>query len=388
MRSLPKHEQYQKTRFFGSLDGLRCLSIVWVIGFHCKLENAQLFHRGDWGVGLFFIISGFLITTLLLREKSACGTISLQSFYARRTLRIFPLYYAVLILYTVLVVAVEHGPERMTYFRNLPFFLTYTGNWFVDRFAAERVIFAFSWSLATEEQFYLLWPSVLRFTRKTRTPILILSMALLGALLVQLLRFLAVLPFGPTGNRIVTSVEPTILLGCLLAYAFEDRRWFERLRGWLGARWSAPVAVCFMAMIYTGLMHAPADSVLEYALDSVFAIALLLVVATCCMREDNGMALLLANPIVRYLGTISYGMYLLHMLAMNGTKKVLSSHDGRFFGVTLLLAIGLASASYWLYERQFLKLKHRFSTGVKNEPVKPAFEPPVLIPSPAAPGEG
>lgn len=377
MPGLPKHEQYLKTRFFGSLDGLRCLSIVWVIGFHCKLDNTPLFRRGDWGVGLFFIISGFLITTLLLREKSARGAVSLQNFYARRTLRIFPLYYAAILVYTVLVVALERGPERTAYFWNLPFFLTYTGNWFVDRFAAERVIFAFSWSLATEEQFYLLWPSVLRVTRKARIPILILSITLLGALLAQLFSFLAVLPFGPTGNRIVTSVEPTILLGCLLAYAFHDPRWFDRLRGWLGTRWSAPVALCFMGLIYFALLRAPADSVFAFALDWVFALALLVVVAACCIREDNGMALVLANPVVRYIGTISYGMYLLHMLAMNGSKKVLSAHDWRFFGLTLLLSISLASASYWLYERRFLKLKHRFSTGVKNEPVKPSFEPSV-----------
>src|ERR1700758_3162269 len=107
--TLPTHAQYLRTRYFGALDGLRCLSIVWVVGFHAKLANTQLFRRGDYGVGLFFVISGFLITTLLLREKASRGEISLKNFYARRTLRIFPLYYAAVILYTALVVGVEHG---------------------------------------------------------------------------------------------------------------------------------------------------------------------------------------------------------------------------------------------------------------------------------------
>src|SRR6202012_1705138 len=115
------------------------------------------------------------------------GTISLKNFYARRTLRIFPLYYATLLLYTGLVVALEHGPERAAFFASLPSYATYTSNWFVDRFAAERVIFAFCWSLATEEQFYLLWPSIQRLTKTVRTPVIILVVALLGSLLVRVL---------------------------------------------------------------------------------------------------------------------------------------------------------------------------------------------------------
>lgn len=368
MSNLPNHEQYLKTRFFGSLDGLRCFSIVWVIGFHCQLDNTRLFHAGAWGVELFFIISGFLITTILLREVSARGAVSLKNFYARRALRIFPLYYATLVLYIALVAALEYGSVREAFFSHLPAYVTYTSNWFVDRYGAQRVIFAFSWSLATEEQFYLLWPSVLRFAGKGRAPVLILLITLVGAISAQALSFLALLPFGQPGNRIVASVEPTILLGCLLAYAFNDVRWFNRLRSWLGARWSAPLAACFTALTYFGLLHAPAEPVFKCALNSTFVFSLLLVVATCCIREDHGLAPALRNSTVRYIGAISYGLYLLHMLAMNFTKKVSTSHDWQFFGMTLLLAIGLASASYWLFERPLLKLKSRFSAGLESEP--------------------
>jgi peptidoglycan/LPS O-acetylase OafA/YrhL len=112
---------------------------------------------------------------------------------------------------------------------------------------------------------------------------------------------------------------------------------------------------------------------------------MLLIVAACCIREDNGLAWLMANPVVRYIGTISYGMYLLHMLAINGTKKLVETHDGKFFVLSLALSIGLASASYWLYERQFLKLKYRFASRVPNEPVNPSLDPAELriVPTPA-----
>src|SRR5438874_13781643 len=98
------HQDYLRTKYFGSLDGLRCLSILMVIGFHCNLTCTSFFHTGQYGVSLFFVISGFLITTLLLREQKSSGTISLKNFYIRRTLRIFPLYYATLFIYIALVI--------------------------------------------------------------------------------------------------------------------------------------------------------------------------------------------------------------------------------------------------------------------------------------------
>jgi len=372
---LPDHGQYCRNRYFGALDGLRCLSIVWVIGFHAALGGTTLFRRGDCGVGLFFVISGFLITTLLLREKAKNGTISLKNFYARRTLRIFPLYYAAILLYTLLVIAVEHGPERAAFFHHLPFYLTYTNNWFVDRFGAEHVIFAFSWSLATEEQFYLLWPSILRFTTGKRGPLIAIGAALALAGTANVLQATGHLHLGETGNRIATSIAMPICLGCALAYALDSARFFRKLRAVLGHLLSAPAALLLMMSVYALLIHAPADSIMERWLAVPLTAAMLLLVGTCCIREDNGLAWLMANPIARYVGTISYGMYLLHMLALNGVKKLIPAHDWRFFAFSLTCSIALASASYWLYERQFLKLKHRFASRVPNEPVKPSLDP-------------
>ena len=153
-----------------------------VIGFHCQLTCTTFFRTGQYGVSLFFVISGFLITTLLLREQKSSGVISLKNFYIRRTLRIFPLYYATLLIYLGLVIVTSHGPERSAFFHNLPSYFTYTSNWFVDKDAGEHVTFAFAWSLATEEQFYLCWPSIVRFAKKWWTPLAII----LGAAAVDL----------------------------------------------------------------------------------------------------------------------------------------------------------------------------------------------------------
>ena len=93
---------------FGSLDGLRCLSILAVLWHHSGVDiDFPLFHRGQLGVRLFFAISGFLITSLLIRERVRHGEVSLRKFYVRRSLRIFPLYYAILLTYVVVVAIVE-----------------------------------------------------------------------------------------------------------------------------------------------------------------------------------------------------------------------------------------------------------------------------------------
>ncbi|MBI5547376.1 MAG: acyltransferase [Deltaproteobacteria bacterium] len=171
------HAAFREAKFFPALDGLRAISILVVIWHHAGGEGASgILARGFHGVSLFFAISGFLITTLLLREQDTKGQISLSRFYLRRTLRIFPLYYLVLGVYTVLVLVVERGSVAgQGFMANLPSFLTYTSNWLVSRDAGARVIFYFAWSLATEEQFYLLWPSVVRFARRWWTPVLVRS---------------------------------------------------------------------------------------------------------------------------------------------------------------------------------------------------------------------
>jgi hypothetical protein len=164
---MDRHRSFLDQRYFPLLDGLRCLAILGVVWYHAAAPSyaSGPLSRGFEGVSLFFVISGFLITTLLLREQSETGDISLRSFYLRRTLRIFPVYYGVLAFYALLVFLQErHSTAGAQFWHNLPFFMTYTSDWFVNA-DSDRVIFLFSWSLATEEQFYLFWPWIIRSAR-------------------------------------------------------------------------------------------------------------------------------------------------------------------------------------------------------------------------------
>lgn len=198
---------------FGSLDGLRALSIVAVIGHHTAPSwvSGSRAHIGAEGVYLFFAISGFLITTLLLRERDRRGPIDLKVFYWRRALRIVPLYVTVLMLYVTLVWVMErHSMAGQAFFANLPYFLTYTSNLFVQ--LDDRTLFCSAWSLAAEDQFYLIWP-----------PVLVLCATLMPASW-ALVAVVAVCVAGQlAGQKFLSAVPLAIVYGALMALAMHTR---------------------------------------------------------------------------------------------------------------------------------------------------------------------
>ncbi|MDB5809268.1 MAG: O-acetyltransferase OatA [Betaproteobacteria bacterium] len=348
------YKAYRRESFFASLDGLRCLSICAVIWHHTgiALPGVNIAKHGYLGVDLFFAISGFLITTLLLRERDKRGSISLKDFYMRRTLRIFPLYYAVIALYAVVVWAVERDtPAGRQFFANLPYFLTYTTNWFVQ--LDGRVIFYFAWSLATEEQFYLVWPTVEKLLRGWR-PVWLVVVLLIARELVAMSVASGDVPPDNLSVVVILSIYPPLLGGVVLAHVLHDPRAFVAVRPILGARWAAVVILAALA----------AGIELGFPRAIVWTLMALLVGAVV-VRESNGLAPVLTwRPFAR-IGMVSYGMYLLHMLSYNAVKKALTAaaldYPWLFFPLTVTLAALVATISYRYYEAPFLRLKDRFT---------------------------
>lgn len=350
------YESYRATRFFGSLDGLRCLSILAVIWHHCGWNQAPdgwaVLSTGYLGVDLFFVISGFLITTLLLREREETGRISLRDFYIRRTLRIFPLYYTVIGLYVVTVFLFERNTVRgQAFFSNLPFFLTYTSNWFIQ--LEGRVIFYFAWSLATEEQFYLVWPTLEKAFSGMAIPVLI-GIVLLARTIVE-----RTAPEAGLWATILLSIHPGILCGVLLAHALHSRRWFAMAEKTLSRRWFGP-AMLVGAVVAMGLL-GPKWLIWTF---------MTLLVGAAVVRERNGLPFLRWRPIA-YIGTISYGMYLLHMLCHNLVKRALPSYEMLWFPATVAVTVVVAGISFRYYESRFLRLKRRFSASARQTPAWP-----------------
>jgi peptidoglycan/LPS O-acetylase OafA/YrhL len=339
------HDIYMSQKRFGSLDGLRAISILLVIWIHTAPSwiPKNFVTIGDHGVTLFFAISGFLITTLLIREFARNGKIDLKAFYLRRSLRIFPLYYGVLLIYILLVTFLEKDSEaKQEFFGNLIYFVTYTSNIFVQ--ANDRVIFLFAWSLAAEEQFYLVWPPTLYILGKLHRANIFLG----------LLAIVCIASSIFDGN-FHTVIPLAIVSGALLATTLNDRSGFNALQSILGRRLSPVV----FAIAYAIAISAPTVPLFVI---HILAAAL---VGACIIREGHVLALFLKLQPLAYIGTISYGIYMLHMLCKSVIVKILTglrfSGTGiELFVLTLFAAIVIASLSFKYYESFFLKLKSRF----------------------------
>jgi peptidoglycan/LPS O-acetylase OafA/YrhL len=356
-------EQFKSVKYFSGLDALRAISVIAVIWTHVSGPHAiYLLNQGNRGVDLFFAISGFLITTLLLREYNQHGRISLYKFYIRRTLRIFPLYYAALFLYCALVYfTLPNTPKGAEFWNNLPAFATYTTNWFVnpDDAADRGVTFYFAWSLAAEEQFYLFWPPVLMLAlyqgRKMWAPAIPVLLILALKLWVQ------VQANSGISSIVFESIPPAILLGVLFGILLNSKRTFCALWVFLGNKLVAPAA----AVSLLALLQLQSD---RFTTNFVMA----LFVAAICIRENT-----LLHPILRwrpavFVGTISYGIYLMHMLAANIIRKMVGHSFGTdVFVCTTVLVILLAYLSYRYFESPLLLMARRI-TAKPSRRIAPA----------------
>jgi peptidoglycan/LPS O-acetylase OafA/YrhL len=369
------YKKFRGVRFFGSLDGLRALSIVAVIWLHCwyetpyypRLAAVPVLRQGFYGVQVFFVVSGFLITTLLLREKERYGKISLRDFYIRRALRIWPLYYAVLAIYVVNALFFERGTVRAASFIHyLPSFATFTYTWFISA-NWPGGMFNLAWTLSTEEQFYFFWPVVLRFLRGVWSSVLLMGIIALKLATDHHLTE-RVLPPGWLPTRIVMSIAIPICLGVLLAQALHRERGFRLLYSVLGWKWSAPVMLVAMLVCL-----APARPPWLMAFLATTAL-----IGACVVREDNGLAWFLRLRPVAFVGTVSYGMYLLNSLCMHGVRAMLQriglAYPPVIFVFTLAVTVAAAYLSHRYYESRFLALKERFSRLRSASPKKPRVE--------------
>lgn len=398
----PAHDAFLAARTFRSLDGLRAISILAVIWHHTgygRFSSTVLDERGYLGVDLFFVISGFLIVTLLLRERRRAGTISLKRFYARRTLRIFPLYYGLIAaLMAASLLARPESGTRVALRHDLPFLLTYTANW-----VPMMSLMAIAWSLAVEEQFYLFWPPLEKLLR----PPVLMAVFLVLLAVCQAVNFgffdglAADLGFLPQPRNKPTATS--ILLGVALAHAANSRTGF----GWLYAVAGGRAAPFLAAAVIAAVAAVPGDIVGWHEI--AVHLGMVWLVASCVIREDHAAAPLLTTPPIARLGVISYGMYLLHMIALQGAGAAmprLGLTDALwFFALCLGFTWVMAELSFRCYETPFLRLKARFAshppdagptpgsvTRVRKPPRRLSLGPPLQQPAhdtPAAtPGAG
>lgn len=347
-----------KLGYHPALDGLRAVAITFVIAAHLGIHPAE---GGVIGVYMFFVLSGFLITTLLIEEHGDSGRICLRRFYIRRALRLFPALLVVAAA-TDLYVFFDHGnPVRSPTLRSTLPVLFYYANWewFAHGAAATSLgWFGHMWSLAIEEQFYLIWPLflILVFRRGWRARRVVPAL-LLAAILSLILRIIP-MP-GIEGSFSGTPMVAEMLLwGALLAFLLKSSkadlatRWAARLR------W--PAAGCiglFLVTAPTGRVNA---AIMDGPGLSLVSIATAIIITAVATDPVSLMARLLSARPITFLGGISYAMYLWHILVcFTLSEHVSFKHHTHplYWLLGYVLTVLVAVASRRLIEVPFLRLK-------------------------------
>jgi peptidoglycan/LPS O-acetylase OafA/YrhL len=295
---------------------------------------------GNVGVRVFFVISGYLITTLLLRELQRSGTISISQFYVRRAFRIFPAFYACLAVVAVLsalgVVTLRSG--------DILHAATYTTNYHYDRAWALGQM----WSLAVEEQFYLGWPLLLLLIGRRRGLFVALGvMALAPIVRVATLR----LHLGSAAGvgESFQTVADAIAVGCVLACVIRELEASPRYTAF--QRSGAFVFVPLVALtVAIAAQHGSASLSLLFG-ETVLNVCIALIVHYCIRYPQTPAARVLnLRPLV-YVGTLSYSLYLWQQIFLNRT----SVQWFTAFPVNILLAAACAAISFHFVERPFLR---------------------------------
>lgn len=339
------------------LDGLRGIAILLVLMRHYVHHPSLLLLGPQWGwmgVNLFFVLSGFLITSILLQIADRPG--ALKIFYARRSLRLFPLYFLALLVYfgasasvgtpqpikTVVLYATflqAFIPPLLTHLQIVPH-----PGWVVMGFGV-------LWSLSVEEYFYVLWAPVVAFTRAQRLPLF----ALLGSILIitPWIRFFYPDPRG--GQELFLAQMDSLAAGCLLGILWRDygNCWRSRLQLWAGR-----LCLCVAALIAFAIWIDFATGISKRG-DFNFRIfnatdytvlwvawSLLVLVALAVSGTEERLARLLRHPLLCWFGRISYCLYVVHYPIYLALRKYLPHSVALLAGLAISLMI---SALSWRY---------------------------------------
>lgn len=329
-----------------SLNGLRALSIFCVLIAHIQIMNLQLPDGpgGQIGVTVFFVISGFLITLLLAKEESSTGTISLKKFYLRRSLRLFPVFYVLLLVYFILqlsgIIYMEAGSwlSSITYTKYL--FSQNEHDWETGHI----------WSLSAEEHFYLVWPLVFVYLKKFRQFFAIAVIAV-----VPFVRLLTNVPVMHLFTR-----ADAMMWGCLFALNYTRIVQFVKARS--TAVLLLPFAMVLFCLASKKLIAIPDPQLRNHFVLAFFGsfgtitnvgIAFIVVISVNC--QHNLYFRFLNSSSMNYIGKLSYSIYLWQQLFFSPNVKPFSN-----LPLNLLCIAIVSVASYQFVEKPFLKLKDKF----------------------------
>jgi peptidoglycan/LPS O-acetylase OafA/YrhL len=365
-----------------NLDGIRGIAIILVMLHHYQLygegypsttfldrQVERLAISGWMGVDLFFVLSGFLITGILLDTKNEAGYF--RNFYMRRFLRIFPLYYGFLFVFALTLPLIDPaGAEFQLKFEEQIWYWTYLINWKLGLvYVSEYFGIAHFWSLAIEEQFYLVWPAIVYFSspkRLTLICLLLIAASPVFRIFVTDLGFVS--PHVFTFSRM-----DALAMGGLIAIMVRNPKGLALLK-----RIAWPALSTGTILLFTIFMQKKRLVVVDYTVTtvglSIIALFFAAVITIALLTpSDRGLGKIFSSTPLRFFGKYSYALYVFHHLVaiylpkFGFSIKSIPTIGGSdlpgflvFSLVATLLSTLLALLSWHLWEAQFLKLKRHF----------------------------
>lgn len=356
-------------RYIKGFDTIRALAVFFVIVEHwgpffdphstsAAIKSALVFN-GDFGVNLFFVLSGFLITSILLqqKEKNTGGkelTI-IKNFFVRRVLRIFPIYYLVIVICYLL--HYDFVREHIWYF------LTYTSN-LLPYYTNQPNVLSHTWTLAVEEQFYLIWPWLIIFINKKYLKYLFAVAIIIGVVS----KYMAIYRYHHYFPVLVINCFDSFGIGAAYAYIRQDR---ERL-----IRFSHSFKVVFPLLLFFAWKTAPFGGypvcvMYTKILNSIIAVALIMFAEFNHVKwvKDH----ILENRTLNFIGKISYGLYLYHYTFGSAFDELVIAFVQKYpstptlltnfyvvYCIKLALLVAISWLSFRLIEEPVLRLKKKF----------------------------
>ena len=365
----PSAGQTAHNEYIPALDGLRGIAILLVISYH-YLGLHPVFSFGWCGVDLFFVLSGYLITQRLLANASEPNRYAL--FYRNRMLRIIPLYFLVLIVFFAVIFFFK-SPEGFVFYRKYwPYFFVFLQNWvFIFKGYPTELYFRHLWSIAVEEQFYLLWPFIV-YLLSYRFNIIKLTWGLLVITLLVRIAGALMLPANYDYYSNTFFRADAFLVGALLYLTLQHAKLPAAFKAIL---YAAPLIVIAHILFYQSARHyAPYWKFAGFTA-LAFSFALLVYSALTCAKTSVWSRFLTFKPLL-LTGKLSYGLYIFHwpmLLLVNDRLYQLYGHvtaNGSLArGLSLLSTFGLSFClsylSYRYYEIYFLR-KKRYKNAVSS----------------------
>lgn len=340
-----------------SLDGLRAISIILVLMLH-TLQTINsvvpvswvwfVLGNGNLGVYIFFVISGYLITLLLLREYEKRGSIRLEDFYLRRAFRILPPAYFNIAVVALLAAVGKIQLTRSSVLSSLFFFRNYTYDrvWPLGHF----------WSLSVEEQFYIFWPLALIVCLRYSPRKVATKLAAAVILICPLIRMASFVFLRHVNARAFQNRADAVMFGCITAL-LAGAPFFEKIYSYVARRWwIAPVVLIFVS----GGLGARYGNRWDYSLGiTVDGVCIAITLLWCVRNPDSSPGRFLNSRLLKHIGVLSYSIYIWQQLFLNPESRGTFGTHSLWFDLPLSYALVLAAAelSYHVIEKPSIELR-------------------------------